>query len=322
MNTPNALTQPDPAAPAPERADTPYRCPICRQPLMVSASPSGLRCLQHGLFPLVDGILSFMPAWDRAFDRHWEGNRDASPAPAKERAARRFLTPLRTEAGGPPLRVLDAGCGDGVHVAVLKDQGWQIFGLDIAPAALTNARRRVGDGWTPIHGDVSALPFADATFDAAFSFGVLAYTPDPWAGLAELVRVTRPGGWIGVWFYPRRNDLPGRLLAAVRSVVVRLPPFLQARAADLIVPFLSVLPTISGVSLANATWRQCREVVLVNIAPDTLAFFSPAEVEARMIGSGLVAITRDEGAPITLWGRVPDARPDDKAEESPAAEPE
>jgi hypothetical protein len=131
---------------------------------------------------------------------------------------------------------------------------------------------------------------------------VLAYTASPEGSFAELCRVTRPGGLVGVWVYPRPRGLSGLLLRCTRGVCGLLGPWLQRRVADLIVPLLGLLPARSGLSLRNASWAECREVVLVNIAPARLAFPEPSEVRGWFTRHGVRVVDEDRAAPVTLWG--------------------
>lgn len=102
-------------------------------------------------------------------------------------AVRDALTPL----GG--MRVLDAGCAKGKFSARLVAEGAEVTGVDVSPALIQAARRRQ----LPAHfevGSVTALPFPDASFDAAIIIEVLEHVPDLDAALTELGRVLRPGG--------------------------------------------------------------------------------------------------------------------------------
>jgi SAM-dependent methyltransferase len=63
-------------------------------------------------------------------------------------------------------------------------------------------------GYPVLRADGSALPVKDATFDAAWSLGVLCTTPDQVALLHELRRVIRPGGRIGLLAFVARRELP------------------------------------------------------------------------------------------------------------------
>lgn len=85
------------------------------------------------------------------------------------------------KADGPDARVIDAGCGDGVHEAVCRRAGFDWVGVDFESAA------------APVLGDVHALPFADASFDFGLSVAVLSNVPNPCVMLEELHRVLKPG---------------------------------------------------------------------------------------------------------------------------------
>ena len=95
-------------------------------------------------------------------------------------------------------RVLDAACGTGdLAVADLKAGAGKVTGLDFSEKMLDRARRKAPLlEW--VHGDMLALPFADATFDAAtVGFGVRNVT-DLELGLRELRRVLKPGGRLAI----------------------------------------------------------------------------------------------------------------------------
>ena len=169
-------------------------------------------------------------------------------------------------------------------------------------SALLASQKRGRRRWTFIQGDVGKLPFKDTQFDVVFSFGVLAYTEYPFLSFTELCRITRPGGYIGIWVYPKIGGLGGVLLAFVRKICHLTGSIGCRLIADVIVPFLGFLPTRSKLSLANASWRQCREVVLVNIALSQLYYPEPSEVEDWFVKNNVKIISRDDTAPITLWG--------------------
>lgn len=98
--------------------------------------------------------------------------------------------------------VLEAGCGTGLILRRLAVGAGRAVGLDLSAGMLSWARSR---GLTVLQGSVDALPFADETFDAVVSFKVLAHVPPIAETLAELARVTRPGGHLVLEFYNRRS---------------------------------------------------------------------------------------------------------------------
>jgi demethylmenaquinone methyltransferase / 2-methoxy-6-polyprenyl-1,4-benzoquinol methylase len=97
----------------------------------------------------------------------------------------------------PGDRVLDACCGTGDLAVAARARTAEVVGLDFSEAMLERARRKSADvEW--IRGDVLALPFDDASFDAVtVGFGVR-NVEDLGAGLRELRRVLRPGGRLGI----------------------------------------------------------------------------------------------------------------------------
>jgi SAM-dependent methyltransferase len=87
-------------------------------------------------------------------------------------------------------RLLDVGCGTGAYAAALGRLGWNVTGVDASRDMLRRARER---GVAAIEADARALPFADASFDAAVSLWTHTDVDDLPAMLAEAVRVLRPG---------------------------------------------------------------------------------------------------------------------------------
>jgi ubiquinone/menaquinone biosynthesis C-methylase UbiE len=94
--------------------------------------------------------------------------------------------------------VLEVGCGTGLVLRRVERFARQARGIDLSPGMLEHARAR---GLDVREGSVRAIPFDDASFDVTCSFKVLAHVPEVEEALAEMVRVTRPGGHILAEFY-------------------------------------------------------------------------------------------------------------------------
>lgn len=106
-----------------------------------------------------------------------------------------FVVPLLRKAteGGRNLRLLDCGCGTGRNVALLGRYG-RAYGFDLSAVGLQIGREA---GRTCLaRATVVSVPFPDNAFDVVTSFDVLysLETADERAAVAEMYRVTRPGG--------------------------------------------------------------------------------------------------------------------------------
>ena len=101
--------------------------------------------------------------------------------------------------------LLDVGCGPASITADLAERvaPGQVVALDAASGALEAARatlreRGLCEQVEVTCGDVMALPFEDASFDVVHAHQVLQHLADPVGALAEMRRVTRPGGIVAV----------------------------------------------------------------------------------------------------------------------------
>jgi len=240
------------------------------------------------------------------FDKHWDENAAVEYPVQKLHEARRFLQPLlqhiQATKNKQSLHVLDAGTGDGIHARVLADAGdIDYVGLDVSLSALLKIQSTVIPA-SLVQGDVVSMPFPDQTFDATFSFGVLGYSSDPARAFAEMCRVTRVGGMIGVWLFPKKTGLAGAAFGSVRWLCGLTGSWGTYALANAIVPFLFFLPTRSKVHLLNSSWKQCLEVVLVNIQP-TMLYFPTREIVLQWFSENSIeVIAEDSSEPITLWG--------------------
>ena len=98
-------------------------------------------------------------------------------------------------------RVLDVACGNGNAALAAARRFCQVTGIDFVPALLERARQRAqaeGLEATFQEADAEALPFPDASFDAVLSTCGAMFAPDQERTAAELLRVCRPGGRIGM----------------------------------------------------------------------------------------------------------------------------
>lgn len=95
----------------------------------------------------------------------------------------------------PGQQVLDAGCGTGYFSRRWRELGKQVSALDLAPGMLDFARQQqAADRY--LLGDIENIPLPGASVDICFSSLVVQWCNDLPQALAELYRVTRPGGLI------------------------------------------------------------------------------------------------------------------------------
>ncbi len=98
-------------------------------------------------------------------------------------------------------RVLDVATGSGNAALAAARRSCDVVGVDYVPSLLARARRRADAEGLPaefVEGDAEALPFRDGAFDVVTSvFGAM-FAPNQEQTAAELVRVCRPGGRIGL----------------------------------------------------------------------------------------------------------------------------
>ncbi len=138
-------------------------------------APDGVRTMFDRIAPVYDAMNRIMTA---GLDRTW----------------RRLAVEAVVQPGD---RVLDACCGTGDLALAAEREGGIVTGLDFSAEMLVRARRK-SESVAWVQGDLLALPFEDASFDAAtVGFGVR-NVADLEAALRELRRVLRPGGRLAI----------------------------------------------------------------------------------------------------------------------------
>jgi ubiquinone/menaquinone biosynthesis C-methylase UbiE len=138
--------------------------------------------------------------------------------------AERFVDRLQIQPGA---RVLDVACGTGNLAIPAARTGAQVWGVDIAPNLLDQARERAnaeGLRATFEEGDAEQLPYPDAHFDVVMSMFGAMFGPRPELVATELARVCRPGGtiamanWIPQGFVAKQFALGNRYVPPPEGV--------------------------------------------------------------------------------------------------------
>ena len=155
-----------------------------------------------------------------------------------------FLDWLELPAG---LKWLDVGCGNGAFTEMLVDRcaPSAISGIDPSEGQLRYARERPASRLASFQlGDAMALPFAKHEFDTAVMALVIFFVPEPTSGVAEMVRVVRPGGWVSAYAWDILEG--GFPLAAVQD---------EMRAMG-ITPVLPPSVAVSRMAALRAAWTD------------------------------------------------------------------
>ncbi|WP_330230349.1 class I SAM-dependent methyltransferase [Nocardia sp. NBC_00508] len=167
--------------------------------IRVEWGQAGARALgPHSAALVVVDVLSFTTAVSVAVG----AGTAVLPYPWRDGGAEEFAalsTDVRTSlALSGTERIVDIGCGTGQFLRTVRDSGHRgcLVGTDIHPAAV--AAVTALDTLHAFQADALHLPFPDADFDRATAMHLLYYLSDPAAGLAEMHRVTRPGGRVAV----------------------------------------------------------------------------------------------------------------------------
>lgn len=111
-----------------------------------------------------------------------------------------LLAGLPTPDDTASARVLDAGCGSGKYAAPLAAAGYRVHGIDLFRSPT------FGYPFPYACATLDRLPFADASFDAAYALSMIYYLPAPERALRELARVLVPGGRVLITAHTRHSS--------------------------------------------------------------------------------------------------------------------
>ena len=126
-------------------------------------------------------------------------------------------------------RVLDVACGTGNAAIRAALAGGQVVGLDLTPELFETGRRLAAEAGVSVEwveGDAEAIPYADNSFDVVLStFGCM-FAPRHQVAAAELARVLRPGGRLGLCNWTPEGS-QGHFFRALGAYLPTPPDFAQ-----------------------------------------------------------------------------------------------
>lgn len=169
---------------------------------------------------------------------------------------------------------LDVGAGTGAAGRAARTAGAaRVVAVDASPGMLAANPARL----PATAGDICALPFATGAFDAAVAAFVLNHLTDPAAGLAEMRRVTRPGGAVLAAVYASDDAHPVK--AAVEDALAARGWVPDAWYVQLHEGVLPILGTVDG--CASAMREAGLQPGVVNVQVPMAGMDAPAMVEWR-----------------------------------------
>jgi SAM-dependent methyltransferase len=146
--------------------------------------------------------------------------------PIAERYYDRAISSMLTLMGvAPGARVLDAGCGPGVHSVRAARSGCRVCAIDISQAMLQEAQARVRAAGCDSRvefrqEDLTDLSFPNSSFSHVFSWGVIIHIHDIEKALDELARIVSPGGTLAL-YVTNRNAWDYKFESLMRLVLHR-----------------------------------------------------------------------------------------------------
>ena len=213
------------------------------------------------------------------YDFHWKIFSSIDYSQSKLDKAEVFFSPIENHLRNN-IRILDIGCGDGVHwyyLRQIKNINIDYTGIDISSNCIDILRKKSqfnNDNFLTM--DATSLSFPNNIFDIVFAYGSIGYTSNAFMTLSEMKRVCKQGGLIGI-FSAEITKLSKSILLLLRHLTKKMSNNGKNFIANLIVPFFGFLPSDSQVSLKNSNWQQVKEVILTDIAPPYLRLISNKE---------------------------------------------
>ena len=87
-----------------------------------------------------------------------------------------------------------------------------------------------------------------------------------------MIRITKKGGVVGLWAPEVNNS--NIYINILRFFMLLFPLRIRTLISNIFVPLLIFMPTKSKMNILNSSWKQCREIVMVNLGSEKLKFLN------------------------------------------------
>jgi SAM-dependent methyltransferase len=205
---------------------------------------------------------------------------------------------------GGSLRILDVGCGTGANIEMLSQFG-QAEGVDVSDEALEFCRRK---GLTVQKGLAETLPFPDESFDISTALDVIEHLDDDIAGLKEMYRVTKAGGYTLIfvpafmWLWGVQDDISNhRIRYTKKQIVERIEKAGFGVERATYANFTFFAPILGGRTLMKITGVKPESENNINISALNGLFGSIFSAERHLLknfnfpfGVSIVVVARKE----------------------------
>lgn len=147
--------------------------------------------------------------YDERYYDSW-GSRDELAGLVREMKRKTFDAAFRQIARlSTPGRLLDVGCAFGASLEVAQRWGWDVYGLEVNPAAVNTARETFGP--RVMCGDFESAQLPPQAYDAVLLWDLLEHLPNPVEAMRRVHRLLKPGG-LAVINTPCTQSLSARMM--------------------------------------------------------------------------------------------------------------
>jgi SAM-dependent methyltransferase len=239
---------------------------LCEQCYWEDVDEGSLSCPRGHTYPISGSIPRLLPPGakrqrtKKTFDVEWTGFRYGEKIyghSEKEEIEDFFRRTAVDEECIRHKTVLDAGCGIGRLARGIGRLAREVVAMDFSEGVDEAWRLNMENPAVHIvQGDILAPPFRQGSFDYVYSKGVLQYVSDVGKSLASLASQVGPGGALSVTLYPRMSvpfEIAGRW---TRRITVRLPVRANYLLSHLLIPFLPVAWSWSGMQRRSIEWGE------------------------------------------------------------------